>query len=303
MEPMTLRIAAAAWKIRFQRHMRGDSDYFGHLHDFVTLAHDGKAQVLVLPELHVLELLHLQPKVSERNAAKYLAQYAPAIEQWIDRISDLSGLVIVGGSYFKETPDGIKNVCATGIPGGATIFSEKNNLTRYEQDVWEITPGKGLARLPHSMGVTICYDAEFPEAARALAEQNMLVQCVPSWTETQRGFQRVRWSCLARAIENTTFVVQSVLIGDLEREPVPASFGSAAIMAPSIEPFPEQAILGETPMNQEGIVIADLDLNDLMKARSTGEVRNWQDRNQGTWSVTAEPRTPDTPINLGGELN
>lgn len=300
---MKLRIAAAAWKIRLARRMRGDSAYFGHMHDLVSAAHDAEAQVVVLPELHVLELLHLASEVSERNSAKYLVQYASAVEEWLDRISDLSGLIIVGGSHFKETSEGIKNVCAVGVPGAATILCEKNNLTAYEKDVWNIVPGRGLSRLPHSMGVTVCYDSEFPEAGRALAEAGMLVQCVPSWTETQRGFQRVRWSCLARAVENTTFVVHSSLIGDLGREPAPASYGSSAIIAPSADPFPIEAVLAETPLNEEGIVVADLDFDLLQQARTLGEVRNWADRNQGAWTVTPEPRSPESPVNQKGELN
>jgi predicted amidohydrolase len=300
---MTLRVAAAAMKIRLARKMRGDSAYFGHLHDLVSAAHDANADVVVLPELHVLELLHLEKDVSERNSAKYLVQYGTAIEEWIDRISDLSGVMIVGGSHFKETQDGIKNVCAVGIPGAGTIICEKNNLTAYEKDVWSIKPGRGLARLPKSMGVTVCYDAEFPESGRALAEAGMLVQCVPAWTETQRGFQRVRWSCLARAVENTTFVVHASLVGDLGREPAPVSYGSSAIIAPSVDPFPTEAVLAETPLNEEGVIVADLDFDMLLRARSMGEVRNWEDRHEGTWSVAPEPRSPEAPTNAQGELN
>jgi predicted amidohydrolase len=298
-----LRVATAAWKIRLARRMRGDSAYFGHLHDFVSAAHDLSAAVIVLPELHVLELLQIRSDVSERNAARYLAQYGAAIEEWVDRISDLSGLVIVGGSHFREAPDGIRNVCAIGIPGGGTIIAEKNNLTVYERDTWGVTQGRGLVRLPHQMGVTICYDAEFPESSRALAEAGMLVQCVPSWTETERAFQRVRTSCLARALENTLFVVHSALVGDIGREPVPASHGSAAIIAPCVEPFPATSILAETPLNSEGVIVADLDFDQLAEARTRGEVRNWEDRNVGSWIVSPPPRSPEAPANALGELN
>lgn len=296
----SLRIAATAWKIRLARRMRGDSAYFGHLHDLVSAAHDEGAKVVVLPELHVLELLNLEKEVSERNAAKYLVQYGNAVEEWIDRISNHSDMIIVGGSHFKETPEGIKNVCAVGIPGQPNILAEKNNLTAYERDVWQIAPGKGLSMLPNGMGVTICYDSEFPEGGRALAESGMLVQCVPSWTETQRGFQRVRWSCHARAVEHTIFVVHSSLVGDLGREPVPVSYGSAAILSPSMEPFPIEAVLRETPLNEEGVVIADLDFEQLEQARTIGEVRNWQDRNSGDWTVRPYNEVPKPALE---ELN
>ena len=280
---MKLRVAAVAWKIR---PTRGDADYFAHFYDLVSEAHGEGADVVVFPELHVLEMLPLAPNVKEIDAAKYLVQYAEAIEGWVQRISDSSGLIIVGGSHFKEIDGGIRNVSAISVPGKAPILAEKNNLTGYEIDAWDLANGQGLVRLPLNLGVTICYDCEFPEAGRALAEAGALVQCVPSWTETQRGFQRVRWSCLARAIENQIFTVHSALVGDLGKPPVPVTYGSSAIIAPSIDPFPAAAILRETPMNEEGVIVADLDFDSLAEAREEGEVTNWKDRARSDWQVT-----------------
>jgi len=282
---MKIRVACASWKIRPARF---DSKYFGHFYDLVSEAHDEAATVLVVPELHVLELLPTAPDLNPLNAAKYLVQYAEAIETWIQRISDSSGMIIVGGSHFKESPDGIKNVCAVGVPNQPLRLTEKNKLTVYEREAWDIKPGSGLARLPSSLGVTICYDSEFPEAGRALAEDGVLIQCVPSWTETKRGYQRVRWSCQARAVENQIFVLHSSLVGDLGQEPVPHTYGSSAIIAPSVEPFPVNPILRETPINEEGVLVTDLDLDQLVQARHAGEVTNWQDRSIESWFMVGE---------------
>ncbi len=296
---MKLRVAVAAWKLR---PSKGDSDYFGHFHDLVSEAHDEGAEVVVFPELHQLELLPLVPDLEEHDAAKFLVQYDEAIEGWIKRISDSSGLIIVGGSHFKNTPQGIKNVCAIGIPGYEVVIAEKNNLTTYERDFWQIERGQGLARLPKKLGVTICYDAEFPEAARILAESGVMVHCVPAWTETQQGFQRVRWSCLARAIENQYYVIHSSLVGSIGYEPAPYSFGTSAIIAPSVEPFPAAAILRETLFNEEGLIVADLDFQLLAQARTAGAVSNWSDRHAGQWDLAQEkvfdvpsPSEPDEP--------
>lgn len=283
---MSLRAAAAAWKIRPARR---DSQYFAHFYDLVSAAHDEGANLLVVPELHVLELLPLAPDLDVRNAAKYLVQYSEAVEGWIKRISDSSGMIIVGGSHFKETVHGIKNVCAIGIPGEDLVLNEKNKLTAYERHMWDIREGHGLARLPGSLGVTVCYDSEFPEAGRALSEAGVMVQCVPSWTDTQRGFQRVRWSCLARAVENQNYVIHSSLVGELGYDPVPHTFGSSAVIAPSIEPFPVYPVLRETELNEEGVAIADLDFEVLLSARIRGEVSNWRDRHAGSWQMLGDP--------------
>ena len=282
---MKIRVACAAWKLRPARR---DSNYFAHFYDLVSEAHDEGASLIVVPELHVLELLPTAPDLYPEKAAKYLVQFSAAIEEWIQRISDSSGMVIVGGSHFKETSAGIKNVCAIGIPGHGVVLAEKNKLTVYERDIWDIQPGVGLARLPSSLGVTICYDSEFPEAGRVLAEAGTLIQCVPSWTETKRGFQRVRWSCQARAVENQIFVLHSSLVGDLGREPVPHTFGSSAIIAPSVEPFPVHPILRETELNEEGVLLADLDMDQLQEAREDGEVTNWMDRAADSWNLMGQ---------------
>ena len=291
---MRLRAAAIALRLRF---VKSDSGYFGHLHDLLSEAHDEGAQLAVLPELHVLELLPLAGDLNERLAPRYLIQYAEALEQWISRIADSSGMTIVGGSHFKEIDGEIRNVAPIAVPGQPLILAEKNNLTRYEADFWKIANGKGLSLVDPGVGVTVCYDSEFPEAARALAEAGMKVQAVPAWTETRRGFQRVRWSCLARAVENQTFVIHSSLLGGFGNEPVPESFGSSAIIAPSVEPFPMEAILRETPLNEEGVVVADLDYDALEASRTKGEVTNWSDRNTGQWVVSeaTKPELPEDP--------
>jgi predicted amidohydrolase len=276
-----IRVAAVAWKLR---DVRSDSEFFGHFYDLVNEAHAKGAEVVVLPELQVLELLNIEKDLAEHKAARYLAQYADAIEEWLRRISCSSGMTLIGGSYFKETPDGLVNVCAVADPARGLALGTKNNLTTYERQMWGLHPGHGLAK-PHDarLGVTICYDSEFPESGRALAEEGVLVQCVPAFTETQRGFQRVRWSCKARAIENQNFVVHASLLGSLGREPAPSTYGSSAILTPSIEPFPVKSVLGETKLGEEGVVVADLDLDMLEKARESGDVRNWNDRHSGDW--------------------
>jgi predicted amidohydrolase len=281
-----IRVAAVAWKLR---DIRSDSEFFGHFYDLVNEAHKQSAEVVVLPELQVLELLNIEKDLAEHKAARYLAQYAGAIEDWLKRISCSSGMTLVGGSYFKETEDGLVNACAIADPARGLALGTKNNLTTYERQMWGLHPGKGLAK-PHDarLGVTICYDSEFPESGRALAEEGVLVQCVPAFTETRRGFQRVRWSCKARAIENQNFVVHASLLGSLGREPAPSTYGSSAILTPSIEPFPVKAVLSETKLGEEGVVVADLDLDMLEKARESGDVRNWNDRHSGDWLMRRE---------------
>lgn len=285
---MTVRVAAVNWNLK---KIRSDGDFWNHAYEFLEKADDNGSQLVVFPELFSLELLSLEPKLRERDSPAYLIQYWDDIVNWLSRMAQNSGMAIVGGSHFMETEEGIKNVCPIAYPDGNVYYQEKNKLTVYERSDWSILGGHGVQPLPGRLGVSVCYDCEFPEGVRTLAEEGMLIHAVPTWTETRRGFQRVRWSCLARAVENQMFVIHSSLVGDIGKEPVPESYGTSAIIAPSIAPFPMEAILAESKLNEDDLIVAGLDIDALFAARNEGEVTNWRDRDSSSWEIMGEPQS------------
>lgn len=273
-----MRVAAAAWKLR---PIQDSGDFFAHLNEFFRGSAAEDADWLVLPELPVLELLHLHPGIAESNAPAVLARYAAAYEDALLEFSSRTGIRVVAGSHFEGEP--VRHVCAI-VEQNRITRQTKNKTTGYERTPWGLGPGDGLRRLADPrVGALICYDSEFPEAVRVLAEAGVQVLMVPAFTETRRGFQRVRWCCQARAVENQIFVVHASLVGDLGGEPVPSTFGSSAILTPSHEPFVETAILAEIPVGEEGLAVADLDFDLLCECRSAGDVRNWCDRDPSVW--------------------
>ena len=283
---MTVRVAAVNWKLR---HIRSDGAFWNHGYEFIERANDDGAQLVVMPELFSLELLFLQPKLVDSKVPHYLAQYWDDMVNWLSRMAQNSGMAIVGGSHFRRSASGVQNVCPVAYPDGQVFFQEKNKLTVYERSDWGIRAGNGVQPLPGRLGVSICYDSEFPEGPRVLAEDGMLIHAVPAWTETRRGFQRVRWSSLARAIENQVFVIHSSLVGDIGKEPIPESYGTSAIIAPSIAPFPMEAILAESKLNEDDVIIAGLDIDALYASRNEGEVTNWHDRDASSWELLERP--------------
>lgn len=278
-----MRAAAISWAVR---EIASEDEFFDHLSSLVLSAAEHGAELIVLPELPVLELLSLSPSTSGRAVVDALEPHADRYEAELASLEAETRALIVGGSHLR----GNRNIC---LAGGAVIG--KRVLTQWEAVEWGLSPfvsssaESGLVvSLPSGrspqVGVTICYDCEFPASGRAIAEAGSLVQCIPSYTETRRGFQRVRWCAQARATENQVFVIHASLVGSLGREPVPSTFGSSAILTPSVEPFPESAILAETALGEEGIAVADLDFDALLRAREEGDVRNWNDRNAAQWS-------------------
>lgn len=275
-----IRTAAINWEIRQISDFDG---FIQHMDELIDAAVGQGAELIVLPECIDLERLSYAPVMPDYEIKNFLTKDTGRSFDYLQNISAQKNITIIGGSHLFDTGAGVVNRCPIAQRGKLT-FQDKINLTQYELNEWGIVGGKGLSPIGE-VGVTVCYDCEFPQSGRVLAEAGVLVHCVPAYTETQRGFQRVRWSCAARAIENQVYVVHASLVGSLGREPVMQTHGSSAILCPSVAPFPEGAVLAETPFAAEAIAFADLDLAMLDVARNSDDVRNWHDRDAGDFSI------------------
>jgi predicted amidohydrolase len=67
------------------------------------------------------------------------------------------------------------------------------------------------------IGIVICYDVEFPELSRLMADQGMNILFVPFLTDTQNGYTRVKHCAQARAIENECYVAIAGCVGNLPK--------------------------------------------------------------------------------------
>lgn len=278
-----MKVAAVNWKVR---PIQSQHEFWEHADELVGAAAQQGAELVVLPEFFVLELLHLEPGLSENEVPAFISQvFDPTSPE--HNLAVKHDCEVVLGSYFTPLPPNrFVNTTSLLTRDGEIYFSGKGNLTQYEVHVWDLAShDRAFAWGQHGISVTVCYDSEFPELGRAVAEAGSLLQCVPAFTEAKHGFGRVRHSCHARAIENQIFVIHSSLIGSLGREPVPDAVGSSAVIAPCIDPFPPSGVLAETPWNEEGLAIADVDFEALLLAREEGDVRNWHDRQRIRWHV------------------
>ncbi len=280
-----MRVAAVNWKLR---GIAREEEFFDHLTDLLEQARH--CDLIVLPEMFALELLGVLRIEHDSQIPEALSPYWLSIVErvvsWMDSSCPGSTTLVAGSNVSHGGFDNL--ICCYNsspmIHAGLTYSTTKNVLTEWEKSIGLNSGGHHLLYKTGSLvGVTICLDAEFPASGRALAEAGMLFQCVPAWTETMHGFQRVRWACQARAVENQVCVIHSSLVGKVGKE---ESHGSSAIIVPPHAPFPLNPILAETPMDEEGVAIAEVDPADLLKCREQGEVRNWRDRDAGDWTVT-----------------
>ncbi len=118
-----------------------------------------------------------------------------------------------------------------------------------------------LARTPIAqVGMTICYDVRFPHLYRTLAQAGAELITVPAAFTRVTG--EAHWHALlrARAIETGCFVLAPAQGGLHEdgRE----TYGHSLIVSPWGE------ILAEAKGEEPGIILADLDLHQVAKARA-----------------------------------
>jgi predicted amidohydrolase len=136
------------------------------------------------------------------------------------------------------------------------------------------------------VGLLICYDVEFPELSRILADQGMQILFVPFMTDTQNGYIRVRTCAQARAIENECYVAIAGSVGNLPRvNNMDIQYSQSAVFTPSDFAFPNNAIKAEATPNAEMVLIADVDLYALRDLHEYGTVKVKKDRRKDLYEV------------------
>lgn len=110
------------------------------------------------------------------------------------------------------------------------------------------------------MGLSICYDLRFPYLYRDLAHRGATVLTVPAAFTVPTG--RAHWEPLlrARAIENGAFVFAPVQCG--EHQGGRKTYGHSMIIGPWGE------VLAEKRDDEAGVLMADIDLAEVDKARA-----------------------------------
>jgi predicted amidohydrolase len=109
------------------------------------------------------------------------------------------------------------------------------------------------------LGLTICYDMRFPQLYRALAKAGADIIAVPAAFTRPTG--EAHWEVLlrARAIENGVFILAAAQGG--QHEDGRGTWGHSL----AIDPWGR--ILAEAKGDEPGVVIAELDLNDVASTR------------------------------------
>jgi len=239
------------------------------------------ARIAVLPEYLALELgatfdqsvrgdLHASLAALQVYREAWGALYAGLARELAMFVQAGTFLVDIGGGRYR-------NRAWWFAPDGRSGFQDKLQRTGFEKDAGVIEGGDALRVLDVEgvrVGISVCYDSEFPLPVRAQRDAGARLLLVPSCTDTQAGARRVEVGCLARALENRVFLAQSVTAGLAPWSPaLDVNTGEATLYAPMDRGLPADGILART-RGDEAWAIADLDFDALEASRANAQVAN-----------------------------
>ncbi len=277
-----LRIAAAQYPVSPIPHFAA---FANKLQTWVSEATANRAELLLFPEYFSMELAHAGGVAAQSLSGQidFMQTQYPAFRGLIAQLATQHAVHICAGTYPVRDADGrVRNRCLFVFPDGSILSQDKLTMTRFENEEWMIAPGSGLQVFDIGktrIGVTICYDCEFPAIATRLAESGVEVLLVPSCTDTLAGYHRVRIGCQARALENQFYVVQSPTVGECADSPsVDVNVGAAGVFLPPDRELVDDGIVAQGELNRACWLYADLDLDRVDNVRRHGQVLNYADR-------------------------
>ncbi len=298
-----VRLGLVQWQMRPYRDL---DEMFTQVEYFVDAVSGYKSDFALFPELFNGPLLAQFNDQNQADAMRSLAQYTPEIRDRFAQLSIKYNVNIITGSLPSLREDGLYNVGFLCHRDGKLDTYEKIHMTPDEVSYWGMKGGQALKVFETDIGkvgVLICYDVEFPELPRLLADQGMEILFVPFLTDTQNGYMRVRCCAQARAVENECYVAITGSVGILPKvENMDISYSQATVFTPCDFAFPSNGVKSEATPNTEMILVSDLDLSLLKELHSHGSVRNLRDRRPDVYSLELLSHAANPTVDLGTEL-
>lgn len=274
-----IRISCVQYQMRKVKSFQELADQVAY---FVDIGADYGSDFVLLPELFTLQLLSRTGALSPREGMRRLADYHPRVRKLLSGLARKYDLTIIGGSTPARREGKLYNIADVCLPDGTVVEQPKLHVTPNERKWWGLEGGNQLQVISTPtarIGVLICYDVEFPEAARYLSEQGVEVLFVPYCTDNRQGYLRVRYCAQARAVENQIYVATAGTVGNLpDVKNLDINYAVAGVFTPSDFAFSRDGIAAEADSNEETMLVCDLDLDDLLEARHFGTVTPLLDR-------------------------
>ena len=281
-----VRLGLIQWQMRTYEDLE---DLMHQAEYFIDTVAGYRSDFALFPEFFNAPLMAAYNHMSEPEAIRELAGFTDTI---IERFSELSvsyNINIISGSMPEMIDGKLYNVGYLCKRDGSVERFEKIHVTPDEAKVWGMQTGNIVKTFDTDcgkIGILICYDVEFPELSRLLAEEGMDILFVPFLTDTQNGYSRVKLCAQARAVENECYVAIAGSVGNLPNvHNMDIQYAQSAVFTPCDFAFPSNGIKAEATPNAEMILVADVDIDLLRELHTFGSVHNLKDRRKDLYEV------------------
>ena len=281
-----IRLGLVQWQMRLYENLE---ELMQQAEYFIDAVSGYRSDFALFPEFFNAPLMAENNHLSEPDAIRELAKHTEAITKRFSELAISYNINIITGS-MPEMKDGLLyNVGYLCRRDGSLERYEKLHVTPDEAKVWGMQGGNHIQAYDTDcgrIGILICYDSEFPELGRLLADDGMDILFVPFLTDTQNGYSRVRHCAQARAIENECYVAIAGSVGNLPKvHNMDIQYAQSMVFTPCDFAFPSNGIKAEATPNTEMILIADVDIDLLRELHQFGSVKNLHDRRKDLFEL------------------
>ena len=281
-----VRLGLIQWQMR---PYKGLDELLNQAEYFIDAVACYRSDFVLFPEFFNAPLMAKDNHLKTPDAIRELAKHTEAIVQKFSEFSIAYNINIISGSMPEMRDGRLYNVGYLCRRDGSTERYEKLHVTPDEAKIWGMQGGSQIKAFDTDcgkIGILICYDSEFPELSRLLADEGMDILFVPFLTDTQNGYSRVRHCSQARAIENECYVAIAGSVGNLPNvENMDIQFAQSMVFTPCDFSFPTNGIKAEATPNTEMILIADVDIDLLRELNQFGAVKNLRDRRKDLFEL------------------
>lgn len=281
-----VRLGLVQWQMRLFKDYEA---LVSQIEFFVDAVSDYQSDFILFPELFNAPLMAQFNHMNEAEAIRGLSSYTDRLLETFREFAINYNINIITGSMPQVQGEHMHNVGFLCRRDGSYEKYEKIHITPAEESFWGMKGGNKVQTYDTDcgkIGVLICYDVEFPELPRLLADEGMNILFVPFMTDTQNGYSRVKICAQSRAVENECYVAIAGSVGNLPKvNNMDIQYAQSAVFTPSDFSFPVNGIKAEATPNTESTLLVDVDLDLLKELHAFGSVRNMKDRRKDLYSL------------------
>lgn len=277
-----LKIATAQYSMNKHSSLNA---FKSNAEDWVKEAATHGARLVIFPEYGSIELVSLMAPEIQKNLAGQLKEIQKYKDDFLNCYLDLAKkykVYIIAPSFPLELEGKYINRAFFINPEGLYGYQDKQVMTRFEDEEWKVSsPDQRKLNVFDvdgvKVGISICFDVEFPDFSRELALSGITLLIAPSCTETPAGMNRVHVGARARALENQFYVAVSQTVGEVDySEAIDWNTGMAAVYSTCDKGFPDNGIIIQGEVNYPKWVYADINPDLVTNVRMNGSVLNFK---------------------------